>query len=85
MSGRTPGYRGKLRCKKAKDYRNDIAHHLARYPGVEAAEMHYVWQAAYWLFVLCLLREAEAPQACFDRLVQSQRFLFEAEEIRRFL
>ncbi|MEU4763324.1 hypothetical protein AB0H12_08710 [Actinosynnema sp. NPDC023794] len=47
--------------------------------------MHYVGQAAYWLFVLCLLRGAEAPEACFDRLVQSQRFLFEAEEIRRLL
>ncbi|ROP38980.1 HEPN domain-containing protein [Saccharothrix texasensis] len=72
-------------CTKAKDYRNDIAHHLARYPGVEAAGMHYVGQAAYWLFVLCLLREAEAPATVFDRLVQSQRFLFEAEEIRSYL
>lgn len=72
-------------CTKAKDYRHDIAHHLARFPGVDGAEMHYVGQGAYWLFVLCLLREAEAPEAVFDRLVQSQRFLFEAEEIRSFL
>ncbi|MEV1116133.1 HEPN domain-containing protein [Actinosynnema sp. NPDC049800] len=72
-------------CTKAKDYRDDIAHHLARYPGVKAAEMHYVGQAAYWLFVLCLLREAEAPVAVYNRLVQSQRFLFEAEEIQSFL
>ncbi|MEV8440452.1 hypothetical protein AB0425_23985 [Actinosynnema sp. NPDC051121] len=72
-------------CTKAKNYRHDIAHHLARFPGVEAAEMHYIGQAAYWIFVLCMLREAEAPAAVFDRLVQSQRFLFEAEEIRSFL
>ncbi|WP_367133274.1 HEPN domain-containing protein [Saccharothrix sp. HUAS TT1] len=72
-------------CTKAKDYRNDIAHHLARYPGVGGAEMHYVGQAAYWLFVLCLLREAEAPAAVYDRLVQSQQFLFEAGEIRSSL
>ena len=35
--------------------------------------VYYLSQSAYWLAVLCLLREADAPQATFDRWANHDR------------
>ncbi len=57
----------------AKRERNNIGH--GSHPGgFEAAHTLLVAEAAYWLFVLCLLREMDAPEAVFDRIVETSTF-----------
>lgn len=51
----------------AKRARNDIGHGSDP-GGFEAANTLFVADAAYWLFVLCLLREMDAPEAVFIRM-----------------
>ena len=43
--------------------------------------MYVTAEAAYWLFVLCLLREMQAPQPAFDHLVRCPRFLWAKERL----
>lgn len=71
--------------QKAKSHRHDIAHHLGRHTGLDAAELFYIGQGAYWLFVICMLREARAPREVFDHMTTCQRFLWEAKEIQGIL
>ncbi len=42
--------------------------------GFEAAPTLLVADGAYWLFVFCLLREMAAPEAVFDRIVETPTF-----------
>lgn len=60
-------------ARAVKNRRNDLAHHNA---GVEAAttEQRLLGSSAYWLFVLCLLRDASAPDAVFDNIRQVGSF-----------
>ncbi|GHH61524.1 hypothetical protein GCM10017774_87820 [Lentzea cavernae] len=72
-------------CQKAKNHRNDIAHHLGRHPDLDVTELFYVGQAAYWLFTICMLREAGAPQEVFDHMVACRHFIWESSEIQGIL
>jgi hypothetical protein len=38
--------------------------------------MYFTAEAAYWLFVLCMLREIQAPRPVFDHLERCPRFLW---------
>lgn len=60
-------------AESVKDGRNDVAHHNA---GVmEASSRHlFLAQSAYWLFIMCLLRECDAPDVIFERIPQHRRF-----------
>lgn len=60
-------------AKAVRDKRNDVAHHKV---GVEAAstEQLLLSKSAYWLFVLCLLRDAGAPDVVFDNIRQHSAF-----------
>lgn len=71
-------------CEKAKAARHKVAHHWGRQTQ-DGAELYFIGQAAYWLFVICLLREAQAPQAVFDHLVTAGSFRFESQEIQGIL
>jgi hypothetical protein len=53
--------------KHIKEKRVELAHHLGRPADRDMTLVYYLSQSAYWLAVLCLLREADAPQATFDR------------------
>lgn len=55
--------------KTLTDVRNDVAHHRAR-AAVMSSEQYFLGESAYWLFVLCMLRDAEAPPAVFGRISQ---------------
>lgn len=63
-------------------HRNDIAHHLGRQPRGSAAEQHYIAESSYWLFVYAMLREANVPEAVFDRMGQHQSFHFLGPQVR---
>lgn len=51
-----------------KDDRDDIAHHYGRRSRRHTREQLFLADSAYWLFVMCMMRLAEAPTAAFDRL-----------------
>jgi hypothetical protein len=70
---------------KAKDQRNDAAHHLGRNLHSDIAELYFVSEAAYWLFVICILRICSAPPAVFDRIQANRRFRWTGEELESFL
>jgi hypothetical protein len=70
---------------KAKDQRNDAAHHLGRNLRSDIAELYFVSEAAYWLFVICILRICSAPPAVFDRIQANRRFRWTGEELESFL
>jgi len=50
-----------------KDQRNAIAHHGGRMDA--SGTLHLLLaQSARWLFIMCLLRDSDAPEAAFDRI-----------------
>lgn len=67
---------------KAKDERHDIAHNLGRNLQINESEMHFVGEAAYWLFVVCILKASNAPQDVFRHLVASPGFTWSGENLR---
>jgi ApeA N-terminal domain 1 len=60
-------------AQAVKRQRNDVAHHNV---GVESAstEQLLLSRSAYWLFVLCLLRDSGAPTEVFDNVKQHGAF-----------
>jgi len=48
--------------------RHDIAHHNPRIRGAMLEHLH-LGVSAHWLFVMCLLRDSNAPDAVFDRII----------------
>lgn len=51
-----------------KSNRNDIGHHLDKRSDQGGGSKYYLAESLYWLFVLCMLREADAPEAAFTRI-----------------
>ncbi|MEV7046621.1 HEPN domain-containing protein [Amycolatopsis sp. NPDC051061] len=66
--------------QKVVDERHDIAHHL-KGSSHGNAERFFLSETVYWLFVICMLREADAPDACFEHLARNPRFVWRAEQI----
>jgi hypothetical protein len=54
-----------------KNARNDVAHHNVNIVGA-STEQIVMSRSAFWLFVLCLLRDAQVPDAVFGRLTEHQ-------------
>jgi hypothetical protein len=49
-----------------KEARDDVAHHR---PAIDDSSLHYyLAESAYWLYILCLLREAQAPDEVFEAI-----------------
>lgn len=68
-----------------KNERDAIAHHADRHPA-EAGEVdYYLADSAYFLFVLCMLREAGAPAGVFSRIAQDQSFQFTSRRLQEVL
>jgi hypothetical protein len=65
--------------------RNDIAHHFGRRLREESAEQFFLAESAYWLYILCLLRLSDAPDAVFDDIVQHEKFQLLKRRLARFL
>jgi hypothetical protein len=63
-------------------HRNDIAHHMGRQPRGSATDQHFVAESAYWLSVYVMLREADAPEAVFNRIQAHQDFIYLAPEVQ---
>lgn len=54
--------------RKVKDLRHDLAHHRERFRVDGSVGEHLVSEQLFWLFALCMLRVAAAPEAVFDRI-----------------
>ena len=68
--------------RRASAERNNIAHHKGRLVHQSSSDMYFTAEAAYWLFVLCMLREAQAPQPAFDHIVRCARFTWAMRKLR---
>jgi hypothetical protein len=56
-------------CRRVKDERHNIAHHKGRSAHQSSGAILFTADAAYWLFVFCMLRVMQAPSAVFERIV----------------
>ena len=65
-----------------KHHRNEIAHHYGRRMGEATEQQLYIADAAYWLLMFCLLRQASVPDSTFDKLLSHQKLRFLASKLR---
>ncbi|MEU0095083.1 HEPN domain-containing protein [Kribbella sp. NPDC006257] len=63
-------------AKAVKFERDDIAHHLGRHIRRDAPDLYFLAESLYWAFVLCFLRQMNAPQAVFTRIMKHQQWGF---------
>jgi len=68
-----------------KSDRDDIGHHFGRRKSQHTAEQFYLAESAYWLYVLCLLRLADAPDAVFVRISDNYRFQRLGRRLAKFI
>jgi len=61
---------------RLKNDRNALAHHLSQLSRRASSDQLFLSDSAYWLYVICLLRKANAPERVFERIGQNQQFLF---------
>jgi hypothetical protein len=69
-------------CLRAKDERHNVAHHKGRSVHQSSGDVLFTAEAAYWLFVLCMLRLMPAPSAVFDHIIRCPRFEWVKEGLR---
>jgi hypothetical protein len=62
--------------------RNGVAHHLQKRRLSEQSDVFYIWRALYLLFVMCLLRLAEAPEDVFERIGGSPAYSWLQRRLR---
>ncbi len=67
-----------------KNSRNDVAHHNHRLDSASTAYL-FLSHTAYWLFVLCLLRDSGAPGAVFERMQEHGQFNWLREQISQIV
>ena len=61
-------------CVKAKAERDHLAHFYGRPIHQDSTDLLYSGEVAYWLFVVCLLRLAQAPDAVFEHVSRNPDF-----------
>lgn len=80
LSGRQDTWAGQL----TKD-RNDMAHHKGIRLNDQLSEQYFLSESVYWLYVLRLLRMANAPDAIFDQIAGHRRFAHLKRQLRKIL
>jgi hypothetical protein len=68
-------------CLKAKAERDNLAHHYGRTIHQNPNDLLFSSEVAYWLFVVCLLRLAQAPDAVFEHIVRSPEYIWVREHL----
>jgi hypothetical protein len=68
-----------------KHHRDEIAHHYGRRMRQATEEQFYISDAAYWLLMFCLLRQASVADETFDKLVSHPKLRFLANKLRAIL
>lgn len=67
-------------AKRTKKLRNDLAHHDEQFRKQGTVGGHLVSEQLYWLFVLCMLRVAEASDGVFEAIAQHRQWLWLKEK-----
>jgi hypothetical protein len=62
--------------EELKHNRNEIAHHYGRRMRQATEEQVDISGAAAWLLIFCLLREASAPEALFDKIIKHRKLQY---------
>jgi hypothetical protein len=60
--------------------RNDAAHTLGL--GSDASDQYFIARSLYWLYLICLLREAQMPKKVLDHIARNPEFLLVQERLR---
>jgi ApeA N-terminal domain 1 len=55
-------------AKSVKETRNDLAHHLERFRAEGSVGDHILVEQLFWLFTICMLRIAQAPDAVYEAI-----------------
>jgi ApeA N-terminal domain 1 len=55
-------------AKLVKEARHDLAHHRERFRAEGSVGDHILAEQLFWLFVICMLRIAQAPDAVYDAI-----------------
>lgn len=61
--------------------RNDIAHHRDSIRRDATAGDSLTGRQLYWLVILCLLRQADAPSVVFERIAQHREWRWLRERV----
>jgi hypothetical protein len=69
-------------CGRAKDERNNVAHHKGRSVHQSGGDVLFTAEAAYWLFVLCMLRLMPTRPVVFDHIIGCPQFEWVKEGLR---
>lgn len=59
-----------------RDARNDLAHHRDRFRIEGSVGEHLLSQQLFWLFAMCMLRLADAPEAVFGPIVKHRQVVW---------
>ncbi|HEU5042561.1 MAG TPA: hypothetical protein VFT75_00325 [Nocardioidaceae bacterium] len=60
--------------KRVKELRHDLAHHRDRFRLDGSVGGHLISEQLYWLYVLCMLRVAHAPEEVFESIAKHQQW-----------
>jgi hypothetical protein len=66
-----------------KSYRNESAHNFEKLVDTDSTRKYWIAISTYWLFVICMMREAGLPESSFESLANNQDFIFHATRIRQ--
>jgi hypothetical protein len=62
--------------------RDDIAHHFGRRSRTSGLETSNLWRSLYYLYVLCLLREAAAPEIVFEEIERHPDYVWLMDQLK---
>ena len=65
-----------------KSNRDDIGHHYDRRPDQGGSAQYFLAESSYWLFVLCMLRDAGAPEGVFNRIKESSDWAWLSPKVK---
>lgn len=60
-------------AKRVKGVRNQLAHHGDPFRITGEVAEHVLAEQVYWLFVMCMLRECDAPDAAFESIARHRQ------------
>ncbi|MEV8509732.1 hypothetical protein AB0368_33580 [Actinoplanes sp. NPDC051475] len=84
MAALLGGRHDRWAAKLTKD-RNDMAHHKGIRLNDELSEQYFLSESAYWLYVLRLLRMAQAPEAVFDQIAEHRKSAYLKRQLSKIL
>jgi hypothetical protein len=58
-----------------RDERDDVAHHFGIRSRTSGTETYDLWRSLFYLYVLCLLREAAVPEGVFTQIQQHADYI----------